>query len=307
MSKHPWLAFVLLVAAVLAFVSPLPAQNLDDFLDAPASPDAPVVAPPGNDTPPPPPAASSAVDTGDVEGMRARIVALAGADVGKVDHAPGPDGFKIGWERLKEFYEVAYRLQDLTTQRPYWLKMLKAPYKRIEGGPSQWCGIFNAYAWGKAGLNTHWDTRIVGCKYRGDTKNIQPGDICIIKKALNPYNHHCLVKSREGDAIVTIDGNQEAQRVMERHRSIKDIEIFYSVADAMGAPLPKAPPTPGGGGTPAVPPVPPKPGSVPQPPLLDNPPWQQASPPDTDDGYGEFSHIIDEVTGFIDDILGLFD
>lgn len=191
----------------------------------------------------------------DVAEMRRRIVSFAEAEVGKVCSDAGPDGFKIGWQNLVGFYEKAYGYADLEKDQPYWYKCLRAPNQTIKGGPWSWCGIFAISNWVKAGLPVRWNTRIIGCKYRGDVKkNMQPGDIAIIKIAINPNNHHCVVKEINGDQLITIDGMQEKQQVRQRTRKVSDIEIYYSVADAMNASatLPNPPAT--GGGSASTPP-----------------------------------------------------
>ena len=234
--NHPFRLFLGL-ALLVAFSLPMmgSGQSLDDLLEKPPTPDPTTITVPGGVPTVPTPDQPTA-DTS-VDDIRRKIVELAQAEVGKVDTRPGPDGFKTGWQRLVEYYEQAYRIDNLETAKPYWYKMLKKPHSYIEGGPKHWCGIFTTWAWSKAELAVHWDTRIIGCKYRGDTKNIQVGDICIIKKEVNPNNHHCVVKSRNGNALVTIDGNQNAQNVLERNRLVSGIEIYYSVADVMGVPV----------------------------------------------------------------------
>jgi hypothetical protein len=256
----PVTAFLIVLFA--AFPALLTGQTLDDMLDK-SDTSTPITTPPtltpsATPTPtaaiPEPPNPADAVAT-----MRDRIVQLAAGEVGKVSHNAGSDGFKEGWQQLCEYYRVAYRLTDLEKERPHWTRALKAPKKRIEGGPAHWCGIFCIWAWRTAGLPVYWDTRTIGCKYRGDVKNIQKGDICIIKKAVNPNNHHCVVLAREGNTLTTIDGNQAEQRITQRTRPLQDIEIFYSVADAMGAPLATPVPTPGTTPPPVSPTTPPSP------------------------------------------------
>ncbi len=200
--------------------------------------------------------ASSAVDaSSSVDAMRDRIVELAAAEVGIVSENPGPDGFKEGWERLKLYYEVAYRYNDLAVDQPYWLQCIKAPHKRVADaqgrGPKHWCGIFTCWAWRTAGMPVYWNTRIVGAKYRGDLNNMQKGDIAIVdERHIEPakrLNHHCLIMSRTGDQVCTINGNSAYQKVSLATHSVKYYAIYYSVADAAGQPLP-----PGGGVNPGT-------------------------------------------------------
>ncbi|MFZ2958043.1 MAG: hypothetical protein WA705_14240 [Candidatus Ozemobacteraceae bacterium] len=189
-----------------------------------------------------------------VDSVRKKIVSLAEAEVGLVDERNNGDGFKKGWQHLVSYYESAYKMSNLEKEQPSWYQQLKAPGKRIKNGPAHWCGIFCVWAWRSAGLPVYWNTKVIGCKYQGKMSNIQMGDICIIKKQYNANNHHCLVKSRDGNSLVTIDGNQSYQGISINKRTVDQIEIFYSVADAMGAAGVTTPPgnTPPHTTTPAV-------------------------------------------------------
>lgn len=246
-------AFLALVLCICLFIGiwPAAAQSLGDAFesytnteDTPVSPDQPVVPPPtpAADTPTPPGPASGTGAADDVAAMRRKIVEVASAEVGQVNASAGPDGFKNGWARLCGYYQTAYRLKDIYSERPTWASQLKAPNKRIEPQPKHWCGIFTAWAWMTAGLPVHWDTRIVGCKYRADFANLDAGDIAIVKLAHNPAYHHLLIQSRNGDTVMTINGNSTNQGVLLKEMPVSHLELFYSVADALGKPL-----TPGGG------------------------------------------------------------
>lgn len=226
--------FVISLALIFSGLNCILAQSLDEILETqPETSQPPVEMPaePAPDAVEKQPAATAADNS--VDAIRQRIVELAEAKVGTVHNKAGEDGHKIGWQNLKEFYESAYQLQDLATQRPNWLKDIKAIGKKV----NDWCGIFCVWAWQKAGLPVHWNTRVVGCKYRGQKSMLAPGDIVIIKKSVNPYNHHCLVKSVDGNRVETIDGNQGQNSIQTKSRKIDDIEIFYSVAEAAGAPI----------------------------------------------------------------------
>ncbi|HNV68658.1 MAG TPA: hypothetical protein PKO06_03090 [Candidatus Ozemobacteraceae bacterium] len=260
-----WICAALLLSVLVG--SPVAGQGLDEYESAPVADtntvtaSEPVYTGAASES-----AATVAVATGvtEVDDVRRRIVSFAEAEVGKVCSDAGPDGFKIGWQNLVGFYEKAFGYTNLEKDQPYWYKCLRAPNQTIKGGPWSWCGIFALSNWVKAGLPVRWNTRVVGCKYRGDVKKyLQPGDIAIIKLAVNPNNHHCIVKEVNGNELVTIDGMQEKQQVRQRTRKVSDIEIYYSVADAMNASmtLPN-PPAPGGGSTPATPTTPSTPGSA---------------------------------------------
>jgi len=235
--------FIISLALVFFGLNCVLAQSLDEILETQPETSQPPVETPGEPAPETvEKQAAATADVNNVDAIRQKIVELAGAKVGTVHNKAGEDGHKIGWQNLKEFYESAYQLQDLATQRPNWLKDIKAIGKKV----NDWCGIFCVWAWQKAGLPVHWNTRVVGCKYRGQKSLLAPGDIVIIKKSVNPYNHHCLVKSVDGNRVETIDGNQGQNSIQTKSRKIDDIEIFYSVAEAAGAPA-KANPAAGNG------------------------------------------------------------
>lgn len=240
--KYGFLTVIILLTAMLA---PISAQSLDEMVDNMGEQDMPLVTQPSEDDE----TNDSSAQTDEnqpldnVSAMRQRIVELAESKVGTVNESRGDDGYRVGWQHLKEFYEAAYRLKDMETEQPGWLSTLQTPGKKI----NDWCGIFGTWAWQKAGLPVYWNTRLIGCKYRGDLANMGPGDIVIIKKEINDKNHHCIVKSIDGNELVTIDGNQGADSIKIQNRKVNHIAIYYSVAEAMGTT-----PTPGTG-TPATP------------------------------------------------------
>jgi len=262
-------------------------QSLEEMVDNMGEQDMPLIKQPGDtSTETGQPATTQPTDN--VSAMRQRIVELAQSKVGTVVEQKGEDGYRVGWQHLKEIYSAAYKVTDMEKEKPGWLKTLQTVGKKI----NDWCGIFDTWAWRTAGMNVYWNTRLIGCKYRGDTANMGPGDIAIMKKEFNDYNHHFIVKSINGDDLVSIDGNQGADSIKNQNRKVHHVAIYYSVADAMGvAPTPSTgtPATPGTGTvtkppttqpttpgttTPANPPAT-TPGVVETPPVTDAPP-----PPD---------------------------
>ena len=236
MKKSNWsgLALMCVVSLMALFVGPLSGQSLDEIIETRPEVTQPVVTP-GSDAP----AVSTGVSTGvtteattDLDAMRRKIVELAGSMVGTVVDKRGDDGNKIGWQNLKKFYEVAYKINDLEKERSWWMADIKGVGKKV----NDWCGIFCIWAWRSAGLPVHWNTKVIGCKYRGQKNLLAPGDIVIMKNKNpeKPLNHHCIIKSINGDNAETIDGNQGIDSIMFRNRKVSDIEIFYSVAEAMG-------------------------------------------------------------------------
>lgn len=211
------------------FISSTMAQSLDEIVESQSEVNQPLVE--QIEEPQTAPADPKPASTDKVAALRARIVELASSKVGTVKNKAGEDGFKIGWQNLKEFYEVAYKLDSIEKDRPWWMKDIQTVGKKI----NDWCGIFGVWAWRTAGLPVHWNTRIIGCPYRGQKNLLAAGDIVIIKKSVNPYNHHCIVKTVNGNAVETIDGNQGTDSIQFKSRKLDDIEIFYSVAEASGA------------------------------------------------------------------------
>ncbi len=242
--KYYLLYAIVLLAAMLA---PLSAQSLDEMVDNMGTHDMPLVIQ-TEDSEETADSDSQPTDVqplDNVSAMRQRIVELAESKVGTVHERKGDDGNRVGWQHLKEIYEAAYKLSDIEKERPGWLGTLKTTGKKI----NDWCGIFGAWAWQKAGLPVHWNTKLIGCKYRGDTSNMGPGDLVIIKKEFNPYNHHCIIKSIDGNDLVTIDGNQGADSIKLQNRKVQHIAIYYSVAEAMGTTPTPSTGTPGTPGT----------------------------------------------------------
>ncbi|MEW6708638.1 MAG: hypothetical protein AB1403_02355 [Candidatus Riflebacteria bacterium] len=243
--------FSVLVVMVLMLSMTAYSQSLGDIMSAPKNQQEVVEETETEDPGQPSGESSETEESGeasDVAAMRARIVEIAGAKVGLVKDQRGDDGFRIGWQHMIEFYQTAYQLTDLEKERPQWVSSLKS----VGGQVNSWCGIFDVWAWMKAGLPVHWNTRVVGCKYRGDKAAAGPGDIVILKLSVNPYNHHAIIKSIDGDRMVTIDGNQGADSIKVRDRKLSDVEIFYSVADAMGQPVAVKPGNPGSGQNPST-------------------------------------------------------
>lgn len=210
------------------------------------------------------PAAGAPLALTDEWAMRHRIIELAANEIGSVSASPGPDGFKQGWPRLKLYYEVAFGLRDLETERPQWLAKLKAPNDRIaSNGPAHWCGIFGTWAWRTAGMPVSWNTavsdpggrRLDYEQFPNHHRFAEKGDIALIKEKppkageeKKPLNHHCLIEWRDGDKVGTIDGNSDNQGILRHTRSIREVASVYSVARVMG--LRPTPHQPGGPGSP---------------------------------------------------------
>lgn len=238
--KIPALKSALLSMCMLLAMSGSPAfsQSLDEIVETQGTSEIPLTG--QLEEPTAEPAVATVERADNVESVRQQIIGLAESMAGKVQNKAGDDGHKIGWQHLKDFYEVAYKIDDLEKERSWWMKDIKGVGKKV----NDWCGIFGVWAWRKAGLPVYWNTRIIGCPYRGKLQLLAPGDIVIIKKSVNPYNHHCIVKSVDGENVVTVDGNQGMDSIQIKNRKLKDIEIFYSVAEAFSGKLPASTVTP---------------------------------------------------------------
>lgn len=183
----------------------------------------------------------------EVDQLRQQIVQLAESQIGVVDHFAGPDGFKNGWQNLLEYYQIAYKLNDIEIDQPTWVPGLKAPGKFLDGQNWSWCGIFCTWAWRKSGINIWWNfgnLQNMG-KFRADYKNLGPGDIVPISRKYNKDDHICMVKSREGNKVITINGNQNNQGVALKTNYVHEFLGFYSVADMLPKRFPPPPSRPG--------------------------------------------------------------
>lgn len=231
-------AFLSMCLLLLIAGSPAISQSLDEIVETQSNTDLPLTG--QLEEPKAEPVVETVKEADNAESVRQQVVELVESMVGKVQNKSGDDGNKIGWQHMKNFYEVAYKIDDLEKERSWWMKDIKGVGKKV----NDWCGIFGVWAWRKAGLPVYWNTRIIGCPYRGKMQLLGPGDIVIIKKSVNPYNHHCIVKSVDGENVVTVDGNQGMDSIQIKNRKLKDIEIFYSVAEAFSGKLPPSAVTP---------------------------------------------------------------
>jgi hypothetical protein len=192
---------------------------------------------------------------------REAIVKLALSQVGKVLDQPGPDGFKIGWERLREFYRVA--CPSYKPQYDWGIKTVNMwagqepgddPKTDREGLPWSWCAIFSVWAINAiTGIGKFNEVPIglgpprflinYGTPLQ-QAQQLRPGDmICrkeewqqagLTKKpeGVQNLNHQCLVASvdlsDENDPqVTTVNGNGIKQAIYERTESVKKYWGFY--------------------------------------------------------------------------------
>lgn len=192
---------------------------------------------------------------------RKAIVKLALSQVGKVLDEPGPDGFKIGWERLREFYRVAcpsyqpwYDWGIKTVRMWAGQKPGDDPKKDRGGKPWSWCAIFGVWAINSItgvgkfavtpiGLGTvHYLSKYKTRLARAQA--VQPGDMICRKEewqlagktekpeGVDNLNHQCLVASvdlsNEADPqVTTVNGNGMKQGIYVRTESIDNYWGYY--------------------------------------------------------------------------------
>lgn len=235
---RPVLACAITLSGLIC--GPVFSQSLEEIIqNRPAADQAVVQQTPSSEAPAATPPAAPATD---VESYRRRIIEIAESMLGKVRvNDAGEDGNKVGWQHLKKFYEVAYRFDDLEKAQPQWMPAIKGVGKKV----NEWCGIFGTWAWRTAGVPVYWNTKIMGCKYHGKKDRLAPGDIVVMtdkpapppkpgEKPKQPLYHHCIVKSVNGNTMMTINGNAGMDSIKLAERKVSDISIIYSVSDALG-------------------------------------------------------------------------
>lgn len=97
-----------------------------------------------------------------------------------------------------------------------------------QGFSGAWCGGFALWAIHQAGLarEVNWEIGKGFCYQLPITKEPLPGDVAYIDQ---PYRHHAIVESIQGDMVNTIDGNQPGNEVRRRTRPIEAVTAFYSI------------------------------------------------------------------------------
>lgn len=192
---------------------------------------------------------------------REAIVKLALSQVGKVLDEPGPDGFKIGWERLREFYRVAcpsyqpwYDWGIKTVRMWAGQKLGDDPKKDRGGKPWSWCAIFGVWAISSITGVGKFAVTPIGLgpvhylsKYKtrlARAQAVQPGDMICRKEewqiagktekpeGVDNLNHQCLVASvdlsNEADPqVTTVNGNGLKQAIYVRTESINNYWGYY--------------------------------------------------------------------------------
>lgn len=116
--------------------------------------------------------------------------------------------------------------------KKYW-KVVSAdppPY------PRHWCGCFGLWSLHQAGLgrSVKWKSRVgfLAAHLGSDaiTRNPLPGDMVYFARA----QHHAVFVRREGDLVVTIDGNQGAGDVIGINvRPFAQAAAYYSIREML--------------------------------------------------------------------------
>jgi hypothetical protein len=208
-------------------------------------------------------------------------IRLARGEAGKVNaKAHGPDGKRIGWERLQLYFTTALggpvidqRIIEKVTPVP----ATKDREAKADALPS-WCGIFTWWAMKEAGLPipdwTLGKSALDALKLRAKSELPRKGDIAILVK---PNNHFAMVtgletaKDAEGKPrklvrIATINGNTAGNdnlggQVQEKWNTLGEWDHFLDPVGKLS--LPPAPlvtvsrePTPPEAEAPGAKPVP---------------------------------------------------
>ncbi len=144
-----------------------------------------------------------------------------------------PTTERFGWERLKEYFEVAAGFTEQHWKVPGYLDGVKVNNKRV-GGTTQWCGIFATWVWIQAGVfGAKWAMPgVVGhnVKKVAGSAGISKGDIGVLNGGLV---HHFIVGDINGNLVTTINGNSLYQGIMIKTNQLSEINAYYTVDDPL--------------------------------------------------------------------------
>lgn len=180
-------------------------------------------------------------------------VNIAKGETGKVDAgSTGPDGFRKGWERLVDYFQISFGSDRILPEgAPYKPGTVNIAYiktrKTISGmKPNQpdptvrenrdampsWCGIFVFWALNKAGLPMpKWTLGKAPVKPAAAYPKgyaPRPGDIAY----RNKLSHFAMVEKTEGNEVYTINGNTAGEnnlggQIQVKKHAIKDWTAFF--------------------------------------------------------------------------------
>jgi len=208
-----------------------PITRLAPYADPTAPAPAPAV---------PPPTGLQPATAAPPIGVRAQILTVA------LSQAAGPYGMvsdldtvydaalkkivRRGWRSLQGYFDEA--VSGWSAQHwkdPSILAGVQVPGKRIpqpgSSGLSR-CGIFATWCVRRTGVWTKW---AAGMGPTGQFKvagsvGIQPGDIVVEK---GDTVHHCVVASIDGDQIVSVNGNSDAQSILVKLKTRDGVWHYY--------------------------------------------------------------------------------
>jgi hypothetical protein len=89
-----------------------------------------------------------------------------------------------------------------------------------------WCGLFATWAYQQAGAAINWVLG-KGIAYQlPRTSDPKPGDLAYIDQ---PFQHHAIVESVDGNEVTTIDGNSTGGLVVRNTRPRSAFTAFYNI------------------------------------------------------------------------------
>lgn len=188
--------------------------------------------------------------------QRTAAVEMAKAEQGKVNaNDTGPDGKRMGWERLLEFFKITFGedkiLPEGSAFQPGCINEAQIKTKSsfvgdVMGGDGitvlhnqprdampSWCGIFAFWAINKGGIPLKkWQ---LGASFIPPESAIpkgqapKPGDIAWRRE----FSHYALVESSDGSNVVTINGNTAGEDNIGGQIQIKThpIDHWYAFFD----------------------------------------------------------------------------
>jgi hypothetical protein len=175
-------------------------------------------------------ASGPAIQRQEAQGQRAAAVELAKAETGKVSaNQTGPDGKRMGWERLLEYFKTAFGadriLPEGAESRPGCvgegqIKVKSTIEGDLPGGDGvtllhnqprdampSWCGIFAFWALNKGGIPLKKWTPGAGMFTPESAyppgHQPQSGDIAYRRE----FSHYALVISSDGSNVTSMNGN----------------------------------------------------------------------------------------------------
>lgn len=138
---------------------------------------------------------------------------------------------RFGWERLKEYIEVAAKFTAQHWKIPGYLDGVRINNKRIPPG-IHWCGIFATWVWITAGVpGVYWGMPGVkgpSVKKIAGSAGISKGDIGVLNGDLV---HHFIVAEVNGTSIKTINGNSLYQGITTKKNQLSEINCYYTIED----------------------------------------------------------------------------